>query len=153
MPYAEVDDLMLGDMALGPAVSPEKYIQEAQEDVNISLGQVYEMPVSMGQDTPDRTKILLRRITARLASGRLILAQAIGGEDSQLQAYGRHLVDEAEAVLSAILDGRIDLEGPNRVEGAAETTGPTIDNYDKTSGVDAFYEHFMGTSPVWHPGG
>lgn len=161
--YATAGDLMLGDMALGTAVSPDKYIQEAEEDVDIAIGEVYEMPYDVASpDAVERTVILLRRITARLASGRLILAQAIGGEDQSLQAYGRHLIEEAEAVMNAIIDGRLEFEGPEPIVGATEYTGPTVYNHDKASAVDSFYEAFLphrgtsppgGTGPVWAPGG
>ena len=161
MAYATVSDLMLGDIALGTAVSPEKYLQEAEEDVDIALGQVYAMPYDVeAPGAVPHTVILLRRIVSRLASGRLILAQAIGGEDRQLQAYGKHLIDEAEAVIHAIVNGTLDFEGPEPIEGAAQFTGPSIVNYDAASAVDTFYETFMGPAPavaaptpIWRPGG
>lgn len=154
MPYATENDLMLGDMLLGPAVSPEKYLQEAEEDVDIALGDSFEMPYDVDDPNAiERTVILLRRITARLASGRLILAQAIGGEDQSLQAYGKHLISEAEQVLTAIRNGSLDFEGPTPIEGAVEYTGPTVYNYDSESAVDSFYDYFMGANPVPLPPG
>jgi hypothetical protein len=159
VPYSEVDDLLLGDLPLGSKVDPRKYIQDAADEIDSVLGFNYVTPIDISDGAPTAryVKLLLKRINNHLASGRLILAVDVGGEDSVLHAYGVSLIQEATAALTQIINGML-LEGAEQVvRSEASSTGPTLHNEDDLSSMQSFYDYVMkpqvgGWAPVWEPG-
>jgi len=159
VPYSSADDLLLGDLPLGAAVDREKYVADAADEIDSAIGHVYATPVDMTEGGPvaRHSRLLLKRINNHLATGRIILAVSIGGEDDSLQAYGRSLIREAHAALGDIATGAVELIGAETVEGGDVTNGPVVVNFDQYSGVDAFYDNVMRVelgqaSPAWAPG-
>lgn len=158
MPYSTVDDLLLGDMPLGSKVDPIRFVQDAADEIDSVLGFRYVTPIDIADtaSTARHVKLLLKRINNHLASGRLILAVDVGGEDSVLHAYGVSLIQEAIAWLTQIVNS-MTLEGAEEKPGEDASTGPSIMNEDEFSAVATFYDFVMkpglaGISPWWEPG-
>lgn len=163
-PYADEEDLLLGDLPLSSAISVEKFIKDAADEIDVRIGHVYAVPVVNGVGDaalPEMTVTILRIANSRLASGRLLMAQAQAAQNAELHAYGQYLINEAETLIGSIASGGIDLEGVEPVPAAGQTTGPTVANVDSHSAVEAFYQTFMDpavvgpvepTGPVWAPG-
>lgn len=164
-PYAEEEDLLLGDMPLSSAISVEKFISDAADEIDVRIGHLYVVPVVVEPTDPadapaPLTVTTLRIANARLASGRLLMAQAQAAQDANLHAYGAYLVQEAETLITNIANGMLDLDvapAPSEITG---TSAPTVHNPDAASAVDEFYGAFMRPppagvplpSPVWAPG-
>lgn len=149
--YCEEGDLLIGDLPLGPAHDPVQFINAAADEMDSYIGRRYVLPLPLGSLDVVST-LVLKRINAHLASGRLILSLAIASEDERLHAYGEYLVREAMRDLLAIRDGDLLLDGAEEVStGADADAGPTIINHDEQSGVDTFYGEFTYGS-VWAPG-
>jgi phage gp36-like protein len=161
VPYSTIDDLLLGDLPLGSKIDPIRFVQDAADEIDSVLGFRYVTPIDVSDsaDTKRYVKLLLKRINNHLASGRLILAADIGGEDSVLHAYGVSLIQEATAALCQIVNGTVSLEGAAENEVGGASTGPTIINEDERSGVAAFYGFVSRPwwwgrrlEPHWRPG-
>jgi hypothetical protein len=168
MPYCEETDLLLGDDILMPSsLSKPKFVAMAASDMDAKLGYVYVVPI-VTTSMPVHQKNLLKSINAKLASGRLIMAQAMASQDSAVHQYALYLIKEAEMDLMTIANGTVDLTAPlvddagspiNPVENPlvddpwAKT--PTGWNPDATSPVTAFEKTFMGEDPLafypWEP--
>lgn len=157
-PYSDNDDLLLGDLTLGTNVNKDAYVKAAGNEMDSRIGYVYVLPLP---DTiPDHAKKLLSKINNHIASGRLLMAVAAGGEDSALHAYGSSLVQEGYNDLALVLSGTLPLDGATRQGASDAQAGPTIANQDEFSAVAAFeYEFFedpmprhKGSAPAWAPG-
>ena len=144
--YCTVADLLIGDIPTSGALDPAKYVQDAADEIDSKIGFVYTtpIPVDTASGTPRPVVLLLKRINAHLASGRLILAATIPAENERLNAYGRSLVREAEEAIQAIADGLIILDGiaPGGFALPAKPM-PKILNGDAESAVDAFYDRVV----------
>lgn len=143
MTYSEVTDLLTGDIPLPVYLDVNKVLADAADEIDSHLGFIYVTPVDMTDNGPTvrPARLLLKRISVHLSSGRIIMAADAGGQNMQLQAYGRYLIGEAQAALAAIENGTIDLEGAIRLPSAAtDPTGPLIHNVDAESNVEAFYD-------------
>jgi hypothetical protein len=157
-PYSGADDLLLGDITLGSSVSKVNYVKAAGDEIDSRLGYVYELPFP--DDIAEHAKKLLKKINNNLASGRLIMAVAAGGEDSKLHAYGASLVQDAYNELALILNGTLPIDGATRTGASDAQAGPTISNQDEFSATGAFeYEFFENptqrgplSGPGWTPG-
>lgn len=162
MAYSAPADLLLGDMPLSAALDKAKFVQDAADEIDSAIGARYITPVPMAEPTPRHVQLYLKRINNALATGRLILAVAVGGEDTQLHAYGLSLVNEARMALTAIADGSYELaDVPLTPTQTLTSSGPAVVNVDASSGVEAFYgfisepkwtEPIPSLSPRWRPG-
>jgi hypothetical protein len=94
--YCTQDDLLLGDLRISPDVDVDSYIRRAARDIDLALGRRYDTPI---ETTNAFTINLLRNVASDLASAYLIMAQAQGGEDNQVNAYGLFLYNRARAAL------------------------------------------------------
>lgn len=146
--YSDVADLLIGDMQLGSMLDPQKAIDDAYAEMNIRIGMVYEMPLPMSL-LSDNNKNLLRLINNRLASGRLIMAAATGGEAQKVHAYGQSLVEMAFCDLALILEGTIPLDGATRSTDTDRSSIPTITSHDAVFATEVF-EAFAYADP-WAP--
>lgn len=147
MTYSTVGDLLLGDM---PAPSnASSYVQDASDEIDSKLGMRYQTPIVVDDSPANRmTNLLLKRINNWLASGRLILAQAITGEMQYMHSYGRQLVKDAEAALDQVVSGDIVLPGAEFLNvGDVGVSGPIISNLDAQSNVESFYS-FVQQNPL-----
>lgn len=161
--YSEVEDLIIGDLRTGATVDKAAYVQSAADEMNGRIGFVYELPIEESAVT-EAAWLVLKKINNFLASGRLIMAVAVGGEDTALQAYGLSLVQEAFNELAMVLDGTLPLDGATRTETTAANS-PVAANTDSASAIDAFEATFFEDLPrgsessrggddtaIWRPG-
>lgn len=153
MPYSEVADMLTGNIPVSNTTA-QKYVNDAADEIDSVIGTLYFTPVDMSSDpgTVSRpSRLLLKRVSNFLASGRLMLATAAGGEDDQLHAYAKYLVDSATAVLMKIATGEIRLDGAVRLGDPEEegSRGPVISNVDPESNVEAFYDRIYTAAPVY----
>jgi len=155
--YSEVEDLLTGNIPMPDYVNKDKYVQDAADEIDSKIGFVYVTPVDISEtsDVPRPARLLLKRINNFLASGRLIMAVAAGGEDDRLHAYGWSLVQDATAALNSIASGEIYLKGadPVNVGEDAIITSIIVDNLDPESNVEAFYNRVMNPTYFYSPGG
>lgn len=135
--YCTSADLLLGNVPT-PSNS-QKYIDAAAEEIDSIIGFKYQTPVVVGNSPEQRpVELLLKRLNAWLASGRIILALDGAGEDDQLHTYGAYLVTQVEETLAKIMDGSITLPGvPPASPESSTQTGPMMANGEETSYVDA----------------
>lgn len=153
--YSEVTDLLVGDMTIGGGVDKDRFVQDATDEVNSRLGFVYVLPLDPAP--AEHITLMLKRCANLIATGRLILAVASGGEDTALHAYGESLLREGQNLLEAIACGQVDL-GAAKVPVHTDGNAPIITQADSVSAVDAFYSYVNGYSdpgitgnPIWTP--
>jgi hypothetical protein len=166
MAYCEETDLLISsDIMLPSVLSKSKFIQFAADDMDAKLGYVYIVPITTAS-LPAHQKSLLRSINAKLATGRLIMAAAVGGEDTAVHQYALYLIKEAEMDLMSIANGQVDLQAP-AVDSSGNPLPPMDDplsndsfartpggwNPDRTSAVTAFEKSVFGfNDPIsWDP--
>lgn len=148
--YCTKDDLLIGDIPLAPKYGDgTQFVQMAADEIDSQLGHLYVTPIEV-EDLPANrpTTLLLKKTNQLLASGRLILDMAAGGEDRELQQYGLSMLNEALGIIKAIQDGKIKLTGAEPAEDVAddENTGPSIVNEDPYSLVEGFYQKYSTPS-------
>ena len=150
MAYCEVVDLLIGDLPTSAALSPQKYVDDAADEIDSKIGFVYETPIdtAAGGSTPRPVVLLLKRLNAHLATGRMILAATIIAEDERLNAYGARMVADAELAISQIATGAMVLDGaiPSGLNALPAAHIPMILNKDSESAVDAFYDRVVNPS-------
>lgn len=141
--YAAVGDLLTGNIPTPGYLAPDKFVQDAADEIDSQLGFVYETPfdVSETSELVRPARLLLKRLNVFLASGRLLMAAAASGEDDNLHAYAKSLVDQALQTLEMIRTGEIVLEGAVEINPSTsdQPKGPMWYNPDPESAVDAFY--------------
>ena len=146
MPYSEPSDLLVGDMPLPRGMKPQSYVDDAADEIDSTIGFIYETPVDIATDTTTvarPVRLLLKRLNNLLASGRLIQAMTVGGQRQELHAYGASLVNQALDVLKQIQAGDLVLEGVPLIENPdnpEKFSGPQIFNLDAESNVESFYD-------------
>lgn len=153
-PYSSVNDLLLGDLTVAASVDKQKYVVDAGDEIDSRIGLLYVLPLD---DLAPASKSLLKRINNNLATGRLIMAVAAGGEDSSIQKYADRLVTDAYNELGLIMKDALPLVGPERAAASRGDVGPTYSNHDEFSAVDAFevfaHQPFLPGFPPkrWNP--
>jgi len=122
-------------------------INYSADQIDGYIGHLYETPVVVPVPPAENrpAQLCLKTINICLASGQIILDMAAGGEDSELQAYGKSLVDRGWHMLEEIASGNIVLKGATKVAGI--TTGPILNNEDQESLVEAFYQQVVWGEP------
>jgi len=143
--YSAVEDLVTGSIPLPTYLDVPGAVQDATDEIDSRIGLIYKTPVDMSEDGPVSRpgRLLLKRIANFLASGRLLLQVAAPGEQTELHAYAKSLVDEAHAGIEAICNGTIALEGAEQVElEQRRSNTPLIANVDPSSNVEDFYNKF-----------
>ena len=150
--YCEVSDLLLGGVLLPGGFNKTEWINSAADEIDSKLGQTYALPIDLSQ-ADAFVGTLLKSINQFLASGRIVLDRAAPGEDSELHAYGRSLIRQAQQELDRIYYGSVVLTGVPKVEGG-RGKAPSIKQRDTYSAVDAFEELVLrgGSPSTWLPG-
>ena len=144
MAYCTTDDLLIGDITVTP-IQLQDYVDRAADQMDSELGLTYELPLAPFPFTP-HVELLLKRVNLLLASGQFIMDRSLVGEQYQLQAYGRSLYDEGKSLLTAIVNGGIQLaEVVKLASGSAEGNAPTIINRDD-SFVDWYQDQYLTPS-------
>ena len=142
MAYSATTDLLTGDLPLPSYVSPQKFVDDAADEIDSKIGFLYATPVDINApEIVDPVKKLLKRLNNFLASGRLIMMLTQSEEDTRLHAYGYSLVVDAQAALDQIASGEL-VVGLPPADGAPTdvATAPLIYNQDSESQVEAFYD-------------
>lgn len=154
--YCALTDLLKGDLELPRYMGDgSSFVNLAAEDIDARIGHMYITPVAISDSEPKNrpSKLLLKRINALLASGRMLLDIATAGESTDLHAYGRSLVKEALDLLEKIVSGEMILRGAETIDEDSDDknfTGPVITNEDPISMVEAFYKnHNPLTGPMY----
>lgn len=138
MPYCEPNDITLGAIPVPRFMTIEDQINKASDEIDASVGQVYTLPLNLPLGSPDA--LLLKKVNSFLATGRLILSAAGGGEDTRLHNYGIYLVREAEKILSSIASGATILENAAQIVRDNEAKfAEFVQNKDEQSFVEGFY--------------
>lgn len=157
MAYCAKEDLLTGDIPLaGKYGDGTSFVNLAADEIDGQIGHIYVTPVVFDESTPEKAarvrpaKLLLKKINLLLASGRIVLDMAAGGEDDNLHAYGKSMHDEAVLLLNQISSGKIVLtDAPVLAEDAGNlNTGPSIVQDDPYSLVEGFYTQHRELYPV-----
>lgn len=159
MAYAEVDDLLIGQMTIGPGVNKQKFLDQASEEMDAKLGFIYKLPLEAidGLTPPDELpvheKLVLKGINSKLASGRIILTLDIAEEGSTLHAYGLRLVTEAMNELLVLANAGVMLSAVRLNPVEEPDRRPAVKNRDAESAVDQWENTVMRGEPsYWNPG-
>lgn len=150
--YCQVADLLVGNVPLPAYLDPQKFVDDAGDEIDTKIGYLYTTPVDLTAPALHRTaKLLLKRINSHLASGRLLLSVAAPKEQDRLHAYAYSLVKEAGEALECIASGEYPLEGAVPADGAEVLTTPQamISNLDTESNVEAFYNRIVNPDYVY----
>lgn len=141
--YCALEDLRIGDLSTPTYTSPEQYIVNAAEEIDIALGHIYVTPFAVEEIPENRpTLLFLKKVNWLLASGRLILDVAAAGESDNLHAYGKRMLDEANAMLKTLTrpNDPLVLVGAVLLPSSQPApVGPIILNEDPESLVETFY--------------
>lgn len=155
--YCGVSDLMMGNIPMPSYIDKQQQVDSAAEEIDAKIGFKYSTPVDISQTSPvDRPAILLlKKINAFIATGRILMAVDAAGEDEQVHAYANRLLAEAYAALEAIAAGTIELTGADaNVNAPARTSAIIVNNVDSESLVEAFYDRVANpnyTYPTYVP--
>lgn len=154
MPYSSENDMLLGNIP-APMSLKTQYLNLATDEIDSVIGLTYETPVDV-TDSPTNpvkrpARLLLKNISIWLSSGRLMLATSANGEDDQLHAYAKYLVDQATSMLMKIGSGEVALDdAPKNEEDVDAEAGALIYNIDPESNVEAFYDRIY-MAPLGYP--
>lgn len=147
--YSLVTDMLNGNIPFPASLNKQKFVDDAADEIDSVIGTKYVTPINMNDLGPVSrpSRLLLKRISVWLSTGRSILAVAGGGEDVQLHAYGLKLVNDATLALQAIGNGEVLLDGATTITdpdnaSAGLRRAPVIANVDPVSNVEAFMEYF-----------
>lgn len=151
MAYCDKTDLLTGDIPLaGKYGDGQSFVNFAADEIDGQIGHIYISPIVFDESTPVKVaavrpaKLLLKKINILLASGRIILDMAAGGEDSDLHAYGRSMLREGIDLLKQITTGRIELTGAPLIVivTPGENSAVSIHQDDPYSLVEGFYTRY-----------
>lgn len=156
MAYCTTADVSTGNIPLPTYIDKQKFVNDAADEIDSKIGFLYQTPIDVTDEVTNPVvrpvRLLLKRLNANLATGRLILALDASGEEDKLHAYGWSLVREVIASLNKIADGEIILEGVLPVEeNGLALPGPLIHNEDEESSVEAFYNRIASPSYQYGP--
>ena len=156
MAYSEVTDLLTGNVPTPGYLSPQKYVDDAADEIDSKIGFIYETPIDVTDSSSNPVsrpvRLLLKRINNFLATGRLLLAVDAGAETDRVHAYGLYLLKEACESLELISAGKIELDGVTVVPvGESSVTAPLIYNKDPESNVEAFYDRIANPNYLYFP--
>ena len=150
--YSDPNDLLLGNIPLPAYIDPAKQVSDAADEIDSNIGYVYNTPLDVSDTSSMErpARLLIKRISRNLATGRLILQVTSPEENARLNAYGWSLVSESLEALKCIAQGDIILQGADPAPNAstAAVTTPQISNLDAESNVEAFYNRLA--NPNYH---
>lgn len=156
--YCTKDDLLTGDIPLaGKYGDGSSFVQMAADEIDAEIGHLYVTPIIIedASEPMNRPSVLtLKKINQLLASGRIILDMAAGGEDHDLHRYGKSMVDEALLLLGKICDGKMILRGAEQVKTSevdVQNTAVSVTQEDSASMVQTFYQRFRSMPVPGYP--
>lgn len=142
MAYSEVGDLVFGAI---PTAQQDltSWITRADEEIDAEIGTIYVTPLSFPMSTEARPgKLLIKKISYQLATGRAIMSMDAGSEENNIHQYGFYLIKEALAALKCIKDGDVILPGVQILNPEDATSAPQVYNVDSSSAVEDFFGTF-----------
>jgi hypothetical protein len=165
--YCTRDDLLFGTTKV-PEPFQDKHVNAAADEIDAALGEVYVLPLAppdvvpaanTWQALPQHVKLYLKRCNVFIASGRLLMETSSRGQEGD-DAYAMYLLREGQNLLAQMVNGQVDLGAVKVASMGDSGGGPSIQQYDTTSGVDHFYAFASGDPYVnyglppetWHPG-
>ena len=153
--------MLIGAITISDKVNKQNFINEAADEIDSKLGFIYRLPLAPADvvtpdgnswmELPRHEVLLLKTISNRLATGRLILSIDTAGEQTQLHAYGWYLVQEALAELMALANQVVDLTAvkiPLSESGQSDMTA-SVRNHDEESLLLGFENTVMRGEP-WY---
>lgn len=151
--YSTTDSLLLGSIPLPNYINAESVVQDAADEIDSKLGHLFVTPFDLSNTSAlsRPARLLIKRISNNLASGRLLLAIASPEENQQVHAYGWSLVKEASDALAMIAAGEIQLDGaaPHPGLPVDSPAVPLIHNVDSESAVEAFQDRIANPNYVF----
>lgn len=151
--YSATTDLLTGGVPLSGPVNPQKYVDDAADEIDSKIGHIYQTPIDVSESGPVSrpARLLIKRINNHLATARIIMAVTASSQTLETNAYAERLLREATEALDAIASGDVILDGAVRVEGSeGVATGPQIHNLDPESYVEAFYNRISNPRYVYY---
>lgn len=143
--YSTDDELLIGNLTLGPSTDKHSYVCAAFREINSRIGYLYVLPLPSPPDLAEASALVLNKINNFIASGRLIMALAAGAERENIHAYGLSLVRDGYYELGLILDGTLPLIGAVPTDDSDGSRSPGVSNRDTVSAVEAFEDEFYQT--------
>lgn len=144
--YCTNTDLLVGDIPLAAKYgNGSGFVQLAADEIDATIGRIYVTPVTfdvMANPSSRVSQLMLKKINILLASGRIVMDMAAGGEDDNLHAYGYSMWKEAWTLLQDLVSGKYTLEtssGKIDTDTSNDNTAISIANEDGYSLVEAFY--------------
>jgi len=147
--YCTNEDLLIAsNLPMPTGLSKSKFVQDAADEIDMHISGLYATPVifigAENQMKYQATILFLKHLNAHLATGRLIMAIDVSGEQTALHAYGVSLVKNALLLLAKIVAREVILEGAlpnaNDPDESAPSARPYIFQLDAMSGVESFYQ-------------
>ncbi len=150
MAYSLTSDLLVGNVPLPSYVDKQKFVDDAANEIDSKIGYIYTTPVDVSDSGPVSrpARILIKRISNYLASGRLLMTVDVTEEKNSVHAYAARLIREATDALTLIARDSITLDGAPRVNTSVRPTVPLIANLDSESNVEAFYNRIILADPL-----
>lgn len=142
--------MLIGKLTVSPTTDKAAYVCAAFDEINSRIGYLYTLPIVVA-NLEIQSQLVLKKINNFIASGRFIMAMAIGAEQQELHAYGASLVREGFAELALILDGSLPLIGAEASTGTVGDRFPETVNHDAASAMYAFEDEFFNES-IWDHG-
>ena len=143
MAWATEEDLLIGDIS-SQHIDPGHYLEMAEDEINAQVGRYYELPLPT---LTGHQLTVMKTIHARLASGRLIMAQAAGRED--LHTYGKYLVDEAYTQLMLIGTSIALTATPVTISAESKAPSVVMPSYDATSPFSIYEQYVHNWGDGW----
>lgn len=143
--YNATSDLLIGDVQLPQGNDGTKYVSQAADEIDSRLGFTYATPfdVSDSSTMSNAARLMIKMLSIHISSGRAMMDLGTSGENNLPNPYGKYLLDQAEAILLLLVEGRIVLDGAQPVNGGPDNTEFSsrvlISNVDPYSMVEAFY--------------
>jgi hypothetical protein len=132
---------LLGDLTLPSTTDFPGMINKASADITLWLGQRYALPLPTGNAY---TTLLLTEASAELTAAYIIMAQAQGGEDNRVNAYGKYLADRAASRLNVYMCGETILPGGTVISDTGTVGGPVaVYNQDSFSPLEYYYRYMQ----------
>lgn len=144
--YCAADDLLLGDLTVGPNIDKQRYVEMGAEEIDACLYKTYVVPFDLSLLSHGE-KLYLKNVNVLIATGLLLMAL---GNQQDVNMWGKSLLDDGRARLYALHTGATSLDNAPKTTSPVVTAPATV-NYDATSGVDAFYDNVMRNDPIAYP--
>jgi len=147
---ADANDLLLGDMTLGSALSREDYLRLATDEVDAKLALYWVLPLPAVISTA--AGLILSNVVAHVATARIILSQPMDSSDDGYNSYGASLLNRAFRDLELWLLSDPIISGAVRIN-ASENNVPSIFKNETRSALDVYDQFVAGSEPAaWYPG-